>query len=319
MTKNTTSQWLNELHTNGVELSVQELLRYQQLTSLVNLAPKSAPQAQLSGAYLAKQKGRGMEFDEARHYQAGDDIRAIDWRVTARTGKTHTKIYREERERPVFILCDLTASMQFGTQLLLKAVQAAHLTSLISWSAAKRGDKVGALVFNDQLHRECKPLSRKPAVLAICHELLAVQKASNVGITPNIEGFADACARVRRVARPGSLVYLISDFNHVSYAATQHINHLSRHCEVQAMVVNDPLEQALPDVPLVQPVDVTDGQQRQTWLLGDQAQQHAYQQWRVKHTESVEQIFRQAKVKHQFISAGMPLDEQLGTRMGRKR
>ena len=129
----------------------------------------------MSGGYLSRQKGRGMEFDEARHYLPGDDIRAIDWRVTARTGKTHTKIYREERERPVFILCDLTASMQFGSQLLLKSVQAAHIAALLSWAAAARGDKVGALIFNDGMHRECKPLSRQRATSLSVYKVVLQQ------------------------------------------------------------------------------------------------------------------------------------------------
>lgn len=102
---------LNKLQSNGVSLSTAELLRYQQLAKLFSLAPKRMPQAKLAGSYLTKHKGRGMEFDEARHYQPGDDIRAIDWRVTARTGKTHTKVYREERERPVFLFCDYLPSM----------------------------------------------------------------------------------------------------------------------------------------------------------------------------------------------------------------
>ena len=83
---------LIKLQSNGVTLSTAELLRYQQLSKLFSLAPKRMPRAKLAGSYLTKHKGRGMEFDEARHYQPGDDIRAIDWRVTARTGKTHTKL-----------------------------------------------------------------------------------------------------------------------------------------------------------------------------------------------------------------------------------
>ena len=142
------AKWLAKYHSDGVNLGIKELIHYQGKTSLLNLSPRKTVQAKLAGAYLAKTKGRGMEFDEARHYQAGDDIRAIDWRVTARTGKTHTKLYREEKERPVFVLTDLSSSMQFGTQFLFKSVQAAHLSALIAWSARKRGDRIGGLVFN---------------------------------------------------------------------------------------------------------------------------------------------------------------------------
>ncbi len=104
-------RWLSKYQSDGVNLGIKELIYYQGKTALLNLSPRKTVQAKLAGAYLAKTKGRGMEFDEARHYQAGDDIRAIDWRVTARTGKTHTKLYREEKERPVFVLTDLSSSM----------------------------------------------------------------------------------------------------------------------------------------------------------------------------------------------------------------
>ena len=132
---------LTKLKSNGIELAMPELVRFKSLAQMLSLAPKHKAASQLAGAEKSLFKGRGMEFDEARHYQPGDDIRSIDWRVTARTGRTHTKIFREERERPVFVFLDLTSSMQFGTQLLFKSVQAAHVAALISWATVARGDK----------------------------------------------------------------------------------------------------------------------------------------------------------------------------------
>ena len=116
--------WIKENNISGVQCSLDELLLYQRYIHLLNTKPNSRVKHHLSGQYLAKTKGRGMEFDEARHYQPGDDVRTIDWRVTARTGKTHTKVFREEKDRPIFILCDLLPSMYFGSSLLFKSVQA---------------------------------------------------------------------------------------------------------------------------------------------------------------------------------------------------
>ena len=307
---------LNKLQSNGVSLSTAELLRYQQLAKLFSLAPKRMPQAKLAGSYLTKHKGRGMEFDEARHYQPGDDIRAIDWRVTARTGKTHTKVYREERERPVFLFCDYLPSMAFGTQLLTKAVQAAHVSSLISWSAAARGDKVGALVFNQQQHKEIKPLTRKKAVLHVCHELMALHEQSaqsepDKDKDKDEQAFADACARARRLARPGSLVYLVSDFQHLSTQAIQHLSHLTRHCEVRAIVINDPIEHALPQTSSIQTVSVSDGRNQQRWVLGDNTEQQQYQKWRSEHNSAIYSTLRKNNIARFSVSAGLPLDEQL--------
>ena len=307
---------LNKLQSNGVSLSTAELLRYQQLAKLFSLAPKRMPQAKLAGSYLTKHKGRGMEFDEARHYQPGDDIRAIDWRVTARTGKTHTKVYREERERPVFLFCDYLPSMAFGTQLLTKAVQAAHVSSLISWSAAARGDKVGALVFNQQQHKEIKPLTRKKAVLHVWHELMALHEQSaqsepDKDKDKDEQAFADACARARRLARPGSLVYLVSDFQHLSTQAIQHLSHLTRHCEVRAIVINDPIEHALPQTSSIQTVSVSDGRNQQRWVLGDNTEQQQYQKWRSEHNSAIYSTLRKNNIARFSVSAGLPLDEQL--------
>ncbi len=305
------TRWLKALQSDGIHLTSQELLRYRQLYKLINLAPTAKKQAGVSGAYLSKYKGRGMEFDEARHYQAGDDIRAIDWRVTARTGKTHTKIYREERERPVFVLCDLSESMQFGTQLLLKSIQAAHLTALISWAAAHRGDKVGALIFGGTRHHECKPMTRSKAVLAICHQLIQMQSAALTASSRQQNAFEDACARARRLARPGSLVYIISDFNQLNTAATQHIAQLSRHCEVKALMVTDPLESTLPQTSGQREVVVTDGTSRHTWQLGNRQLTKQYQDTQRAHFEHISACLAQTGVSLQQICAGLPLDQQL--------
>src|SRR5690554_8053349 len=91
-----------------------------------------------------------MDYSEVRQYQAGDDIRSMDWRVTARTGKAHVKVFHEEKERPVLLLCDLRAGMQFGSQRALKSVLAADITALISWASLQAGDRVGAFLFTDQ-------------------------------------------------------------------------------------------------------------------------------------------------------------------------
>ena len=305
---------LQTLQSDGVTLSTAELLRYQQLAKLFKLTPKRTPQAKLAGSYLTKHKGRGMEFDEARHYQAGDDIRAIDWRVTARTGKTHTKVYREERERPVFLFCDFLPSMMFGTQLLTKAVQAAHVCALVSWSAAAKGDKVGALIVSQTQHKEIKPLTRKRAVLHMCHELIDLHSRSThcqANKHADEKAFADACARARRLAKPGSLVYLVSDFQNLSPTATQHLSQLSRHCEVRAVIVDDPIEHALPNTSKLQPVAVSDGKNQQRWILGDSKEQETYQQWREQQNKAMENTLKQANVARYHISAGAPLDAQI--------
>jgi uncharacterized protein (DUF58 family) len=306
------ANWLDKHHSDGVNLGIKELLYYQGKTSLLNLSPRKTVQAKLAGAYLAKTKGRGMEFDEARHYQPGDDIRAIDWRVTARTGKTHTKLYREEKERPVFILADLSSSMQFGTQFLFKSVQVAHLASLIAWSAKKRGDRIGGLIFNQHQHLECKPFTRQKAVLSLLNGLINLNKPidQNKQISPQVT-FADACARLRRLAHPGSLIFMLSDFQQLNEQAKQHISSLSKHCEVIAYPISDPFEHELPRVSVPQQVALTDGETQQSIMLGEKDTALRYSDQHQKHFMQLENTLKQCRVQVINISAALPLEQQL--------
>lgn len=236
-------QWLEQNGTNGTSPGLAELLWYQRYTKVLDLTPTMAIQSKLAGTYLAKSKGRGMEFDEVRHYQNGDDVRTIDWRVTARTGKVHTKLFREEKERPVFILTDLGSSMRFGSSLLFKSVQATHLAALIAWHVKQRGDKLGGLVFSQQQHIELKPQSRSHGVLRYFNALTQVHQAreTNRGLHIN-----DALSQLRRLVRPGSLVYILSDFSAFNADGLRHIRAIRQHNEVCCCPISDPLDLMLP-------------------------------------------------------------------------
>jgi uncharacterized protein (DUF58 family) len=313
--------WLDKSRSNGVTLSIEELLLYQDKCRLLDLSPRHTNQSKLAGNYLAKSKGRGMEFDEVRHYNPGDDIRTIDWRVTARTGKTHTKLFREEKERPIFILCDLSDNMYFGSQLLFKSVQAAHLSALIAWNAKKRGDKVGGLVFNQNSHRELKPKSRQHGVLQLLHGLTSIHEkgikalaqATDEPVITQREGqpLEEACARLRRLAHPGSLVFVISDFKHTSEITMKHLSRIARHCEVVACEITDPMEHELPHTQHKQSLQVTDGQHQKTVFLGDKRNEHRYKEDATKHFSELHQLLKRHKIQVNELTAALPLEEQL--------
>ena len=311
------AKWLSKYHSDGVNLGIKELIHYQGKTALLNLSPRKTVQAKLAGAYLAKTKGRGMEFGEARHYQAGDDIRAIDWRVTARTGKTHTKLYREEKERPVFVLTDLSSSMQFGTQFLFKSVQAAHLSALIAWAARKRGDRIGGLIFNQHQHIECKPFTRQKAVLSLLNSMIKVQQGAHSAGQEQIT-LANACARLRRLAHPGSLIFILSDFSQLDELAKQHIAQLSKHCEVIAYPISDPFEHQLPQVKMSQRVTLSDGHNRQQIVLGEKDTEMQYSNQHQAHFDKIESTLKQCKAQVLQIDAGQPLELQLDRFSGSK-
>ncbi|MDP2561735.1 DUF58 domain-containing protein [Psychrobium sp. 1_MG-2023] len=297
---------------NGVSLTNKELLEYRGRSALIDLSSNSQIKSHMAGTLVAKTKGRGMEFDEARHYQMGDDIRAIDWRVTARTGKVHTKIYREERERPVVLLVDLSHSQYFGSQLLLKSVQISHLASLLAWSAIANGDRVGALLFNDFEHRELKPRNRHHGALAIVEYLV---KIHNQGLDyfkqeqRQDNSFEQACIRLRRVVKPGSLVFLLSDFNHISERATKQLQLLSRHNEIIGCQITDPLEQTLP-TQLQGALAVTDGEKRSEFMLNNKRREQ-YKQANKTQQQALFARLNKLNIKLMQFSSHLPLLEQL--------
>jgi uncharacterized protein (DUF58 family) len=202
-----------------------------------------------TGAYVSHFRGRGMEFDESRPYQPGDDPRSIDWRVTARSTTAYTKLFREERERPVLVMVDLRANMHFATRGCFKSVNASRAAALLSWAAHHRGDRLGGLIFGDTTHRELKPRLGRQAALRYVHELVAHPDWANRYLASNTDGEApltQAMSALRRVARPGSLVVVLSDFLGFSRAAQSYLSSVARHNEVLAVFLNDPLERQLP-------------------------------------------------------------------------
>ncbi len=198
--------------------------------------------ARQSGQYLSRFKGRGMEFDESRPYQPGDDVRNIDWRVTARTGNTHSKVFREERERPVFISIDMRTPMFFATQGRFKSVIAAELAALLAWTANRQGERIGGELFNEHSHTEFRPKRGQQNVL---HLLKALSLSANP-FGHSAGSLQEAYRRLQRIVHPGSLVCVISDFRGLDEGAHAQLLRISRHSDVLLLYVYDQLEAALP-------------------------------------------------------------------------
>ena len=203
--------------------------------------------ARMTGEYLSRFKGRGMEFAESRPYEPGDDVRNLHWRVMARTGKPFTKLFREERERPVFVWVDLRRRMFFGTRCAYKSVVAARAASLIAWAASRHGDRIGGVLFSDGTHEEIKPGRGKAAVLYLIKRLVAHpawEQPSPAG--DDERSVREAMIRLRRVVRPGSRVFLLSDFANLDAVAEANLAQIARRNEVLSMLIYDELERDLP-------------------------------------------------------------------------
>jgi uncharacterized protein (DUF58 family) len=232
--------------TPGIRVSLDELIEMRHRVREVQLFSTPSQRSPLIGLHHSKLRGRGVDFDQVRVYQAGDDVRTIDWRVTARTQEPHTKLFHEERERPIFILVEQSRRLFFGSGLMFKSVLAAQAAALIGWAALAHNDRVGGLVFGDNEHYEIKPRRSKQSLLQLLNRLVRVNQSLNTEIAADRDAFGIALRRAREVLRPGSFVFVICDERTISDAAEQQLSLLSRHCDLLLLPLSDPLDHALP-------------------------------------------------------------------------
>jgi len=273
--------------------------------------------SRLSGNYLSAFKGRGMEFDESRPYQPGDDIRSLDWKVTARTGKTHTKVFREERERPVLLWVDFQSTMFFGTRQSFKSVLAAKAAAMLAWSTAQHGDRLGGLIFSEHNHEELRPQRGKAATLHFIKKLAEHQAWDEFqNSQSSTESTTLALNRLRRVARPGSLIFLISDFRHLDDQAQSQLSQMARHNDVVMLFIHDPLEAKLPPAGYYR---ISDGANEIGINTRDQKLCEAYHQRFTHHEEYLQALSRKLGIYMMSLCTDQPLLDSLQKGLGMKR
>ena len=223
---------------------IERMVGYRHQVKDLAFFPRISARSSLTGHHLSRTRGRGMDFDEVRPYQAGDDIRSIDWRITARTTVPHTKLYREERERPILIICDLRSGMFFGSQGM-KSVTACDLAAVLAWAGLAANDRVGGMVFSPGGQTDIRSKRSHHNVLRLIHSLEQASQSlqSRSGESASL---AEITLDIRRVVTPGSSVFLISDFHDIDAACETQLFHISRHCDVTLLNVYDQLETQLP-------------------------------------------------------------------------
>jgi uncharacterized protein (DUF58 family) len=203
--------------------------------------------ARLLGGHRSAQRGRGLEFEEVRRYTPGDDARNIDWRVTARRGQPHTKLFREERERPVWLLADLHSGLFFGSRRQLKSALLLRSAALLAWGAVLGGDRLGAVIGNGHGQPMVfPPRSREAGVLPVLEALVEAQPSAPG--EPGGEGLGEILATLRPLLQPGSLVLALSDFCRLDEPAESSLTSIASHSDCRLLWLVDPLERAgLPD------------------------------------------------------------------------
>lgn len=313
-------------------LTADDIVRVRQAT-LIGLSHEARQlplrsrsiRATFNGQYQSAFKGRGMEFDESRPYQPGDDIRAMDWRVTARTGKAHSKVYREERERPVLLWVDYRQPMFFATQQHFKSVLAAKVAALLAWSAAYHGDRLGGLIFSEHGHSELRPARGKSASLHFIQQLAQQQVAASIALdtaaasiaaSTATSAAADSLARLQHVSKPGSLIFLISDFRQMNELAWLRLSQLSRNADLVLIAVHDPLEQQLPPAGDYR---ISDGQQERQLSTYSAQQRERYAQRFLMQQQTLQDKCRQLSMHLISLSTAddylLKLQQGLGLQM----
>jgi len=243
----------------GVYVDLDELIALEQRGRKVSFLPKQPVHSLLSGRFASRMRGRGLNFEEIRDYRPGDDVRSIDWKVTARLQKPHVRVFNEERDRQALIVVDQRLSMFFGSRLAMKSVTAAQAAAIGAWRVLGVGDRVGAIVFNDSDLVEIKARRSRATVLQILSAVGAQNQALGVGrglvsapIMLNV-----ALEHAERRALHDATIVIISDFDGADDRTRKLVGGMMRHNDVVALLVHDPLQS---DLPASAAMTVTDGE-----------------------------------------------------------
>ena len=272
---------------DGIHLGAEELIALRPRCHALRLPMRQPAASALAGAYRSRFRGRGVDFLESRNYQPGDDIRNMDWRVTARTGKAHTKVFQEERERPVLVVLDASPTLYFGTRRRLKSVAAGQLAAAVSWSAVRRGDRIGGFLFAPGRHREIRPAGGRRGAMRMIQGLVDwLQPEQQDADSP--EPLSTALERVRHTVRPGSLVVIISDFFGLDEHCNRHLSRLRQHSDVIGCQVLDAAEHELP----AGRYPITDGEQATVLDTSRSASRNRYQAMSDRHLDQPRRLFQ---------------------------
>jgi uncharacterized protein (DUF58 family) len=238
---------------SGAYVSIRELVKLRYQGRGFSFLPRQPLHSQLAGLHASRLRGRGLDFDELRAYQPGDDVRDIDWKVTARTRKPHTRIYTEERDRSALLLVDQRVNMFFGSRVSMKSVTAAQAAALGVWRVLAQGDRPGAIVFNDTEFAEIPPHRSQARAMAILHEIERMNRAlrADSGQRSEPRQLNQVLERAARLASHDHLVVLVSDLDGMDEETPRLLNRLTRHNDVMVVLVYDPLERELPEASLL--------------------------------------------------------------------
>lgn len=277
--------------TKGIQSDIRELLALRYYSGSIQFFNNQKVDLLQAGNRLSLARGRGMDFEEVRSYNPGDDIRLIHWPLTARLGKPYTKIYREERERAVYLLIDQSSSMQFGTKVCFKSVLASKLAALLGWAALNNHEQIGGIVFNNNASEYVKPKRSRKSLLDIFNLVSNSNKLHH-----NKGGLNNVLQFVLNNLQTGSIVIVISDFFEANEETLKYLNKISQKCEIINLFIYDILETKLPDFGQY---NFTDDGKLQLQISADKKNQKLYSAPFLQRLEQIELFSR--KNRMQFV------------------
>jgi uncharacterized protein (DUF58 family) len=299
-----------------VAVTLEDLMKYEYLVQSGNLLPAHPVYSILAGRHASKLRGRGLDFEEVRLYVPGDDIRNIDWRVTARTGQTHSKVFNEEKERPTFLVVDQCSTMFFGSQRFTKSVIAAQATALGAFYTLKRGDRVGGLVFGDHDHQLVLPKRSKALAQYFLQQVSdASQKLPERSqVRSNTTVLNEMLERTLKTITHDYVVTVISDFSSIDTTTKKNLQNLSYHNDVIVIHVSDPLDEQLPDGKLV----LTDAVHQILWQNNKRDWGKKYKASALNFRHTLTEELRRFRIPVVFLSTTAPAEEQVMHNLGKQ-
>ena len=290
---------------SGAYVSIDQLLRLRFCPKPKDpLRTKAATGAQ-AGLRLSKQKGRGVDFAEVRQYQPGDDIRSIDWRVTARKNTPHTKVFREERERPALLFVDQSQHMFFGSQQRLKSVAAAELAARIAWQITASGDRVGGMVLDKLGHHIFRPFRTVRATgrllqqVALSNQQLARPTPDTAKPEAAHSRLRDALSALTLLRQRRHQVFIISDLAGPLNVWQSSLHRLARHHQVHVIQICDPLDSELPPSGVY---NIVHGNQNISFFSGDTALRARYASDHEQREARITELCRHPALTHRKLS-----------------
>jgi uncharacterized protein (DUF58 family) len=278
-------------------MATQTIAEILKKVQRIQIVANRAVDSLMAGHYKSAFRGRGMEFEEVREYQPGDDVRTIDWNVTARAGDAYVKQFREERELTVLFLVDVSASGAFGTRDQSKLELVTEIAALLMFSALRNNDKVGVVLFAHEVIQYFPPRKGKANVLRLIRELLAIVPVHRE------TDLAAALQFLNRVQKRRAVVFLISDF--IAETPQRTLSATNRRHDLIAIRVTDPREQSLPDVGLITLEDAETGEVREIDTRHQRVRQ-LFQKWAEKQDADTNDILKRASIDRLPVSTAEP-------------